>query len=414
MFRAAFRAGSVDAVYLRFASADVNEIARAARTMQFHGFNITSPYKERILPFLDDMDEAARRSGAVNTVVLRNGRLTGFNTDVEGVREALLRHGVTLRGKRALVLGAGGAARAAALALVSRGVSVTLMNRTIKRAQKIAAAFSCRVAPVEVIPREMENTDILISCISEGRSMVPRDCLTRDLVVLDAHYREETPLKRDATAGKCTVIDGREWLLFQGAGAFRHFTGQEPPVSAMRRALYDDGACAKKNIALIGFMGTGKSAVGRHLAQNLKMAHIDIDDEIERKSASSITDIFRDLGEASFRRMEERQIDAAAGTSGTIISCGGGAVLNAANVDRLRDSATVVWLNAGVGTILQRVGDDWSRPLLDVQDRRSEIDKMLRLRTDHYARACDLVINTDGKRPEEVAGRIQDEISTSL
>ncbi len=414
MFRAAFRASSMNAVYLRFAGSAANEIARMARSMHIHGFNITAPYKEKILPFLDDMDEAARRSGAVNTVILDKGKLVGFNTDIEGVREALLGHGVAMGGKKALILGAGGAAKAAALALVSQGARVILVNRTLERAQDIASAFSCRAAPVEAIPQEMDGADILISCISLGMSMVPRHSLRKDLVVLDAHYREETPLVRDAKARKCTVIDGREWLLFQGACAFRHFTGQEPPVLAMRSALYGDGECPRKNIALIGFMGTGKSTVGRHLAEGLKMTHIDIDGEIERKNASSITDIFKTLGEGPFRRMEERQIDAAARMSGRIISCGGGAVLNTASIDRLRSSATIVWLNAGVETILQRVGIDRSRPLLNVPDRKTEIEKMLRVRTGYYARACDLVINTDEKEPGEIAKRIYDEINTSL
>jgi shikimate dehydrogenase len=414
MFRAAFKATSLNAVYLRFAASEASEIARMARSMPIHGFNITSPYKEKILPFLDDIDEAALRSGAVNTMVLDKGKLVGFNTDIDGVREALLGHGIAVRGKKALVLGAGGAAKAAALALISQGARVTLINRTPERAREIARTFSCKAAPVKDISQEMDDTDILVSCISESGSLVPRHCLRKDLVVLDAHYRVKTPLARDAKAKECTVIDGREWLLFQGASAFRHFTGLKPPLPAMRSALYDDNGCPRKNIALIGFMGTGKSTVSRHLAENLKMAHIDIDDEIERKNASSITDIFKNLGEESFRRMEEMQIDAAARMPGRIISCGGGAVLNKASIERLRLYATVVWLSAGVGTILQRVGSDRSRPLLNVQDRRSEIEKMLRLRTGYYARACDLIINTDGKEPEEIAQRIYDEINTSL
>ena len=182
----------------------------------------------------------------------------------------------------------------------------------------------------------------------------------------------------------------------------------------MRSALYDDGGHARKNIALIGFMCTGKSTVSRHLVEKLKMTHIDIDSEVERKNVSSITDIFKDLGEGPFRRMEAEEIDAAACMPGRIISCGGGAVLNTASIDRLKKSAIVVWLNAGVETILQRVGNDLSRPLLNVPDRRSEIEKMLQLREGHYARACDLIINTDEKGPEEIAKRIYDEINTSL
>ncbi len=414
MFKAAFGASSVGAVYLRLASPDAKETVRTAESMGIRGLNITSPYKEKILPFLDDIDEAARRSGAVNTIVARQGKLAGFNTDVDGVREALIQHGVTIRGEKALILGAGGAAKAAALALTSEGARVTLVNRTVERARDIARTLPLSVASLDAIEEEMSDTRILVACMSEGAPVVPPRCLTEGLVVLDAHYREETRLVREAKERKCTVIDGREWLLFQGASAFSHFTGKEPPVPAMRRALYDNGIHVRKNVALIGFMGTGKSTVSRCLAESLKMTHIDIDSEIERKNGSSIADIFANQGEAPFRRMEVDEIGAAARMSGAVISCGGGAVLERTNVERLRENSIVIWLNAGVETILHRVGKGGSRPLLNVPDRRSQIEKMLRQRRDHYAFACDLVVDTDRQETDEIVKRIYDEISTSI
>jgi len=267
---------------------------------------------------------------------------------------------------------------------------------------------------MEKIVVEMEDADILISCISEDMHVIPSHSLRKDLLVLDAHYRDETLLVLEAKAKGCTIIDGREWLLFQGAHAFSHFTGQEPPVEAMRKALYNDQALTKRNIALIGFMCTGKSTVGQHLAERLKMPLVDIDSKIAQKNGSSIEYIFNHLGEEAFRRMEEKEIECAAGMSGRIISCGGGAVLNKASMDHLRQHALVIWLHAGAETILQRIGNDRSRPLLNVQDRRSEIEQMLRLRKDYYAYASDLFINTDEKGPGEIAKRIYDESNTSL
>lgn len=414
MFHAAFSACSINGRYLRFASSNIEEIVRAARGMELSGLNITSPHKEEVLPFLDDVDEVARKLGAVNTIVFSQGKLRGFNTDIEGVKKAILFHGVTMGEKKALVLGAGGAAKAAVCALVTEGAKVTLINRTFEKAQSIARTFSCRVAPMEAIAEELEDTDILISCLSEGIHFVPSRSLRKDLLVLDAHYKEETPLVRVAKIKGCTIIDGREWLLYQGAYAFSHFTGQEPPVTAMRKALYDNHVSTKKNIALIGFMGTGKSTVGKYLSKRLKMSLVDIDHEIARKKGSSIEDIFEHLGEETFRRMEEEEIKHAAGMSGRIISCGGGAVLNKDSMDNLKKNALVVWLYAGAETILQRTANDTSRPLLKVQDRKTEVETMLRLRKDYYAYASDLFINTEDKEPGEIAKRIYDESNRSL
>lgn len=414
MFRAAFKEYSMDALYLRFASSKTEEITQTAVDMGISGFNITSPYKEEVLPFLDDVEEAARKLGAVNTIVLDKGKLKGFNTDIEGVKETFLTHGVAISGKKVLVLGAGGAAKAAVFALVAEGAEVTLMNRIFEKAQSIARILFCKVAPMEAISQEMEDVDILISCLSESRHIVPSHSLTKDLLVLDAHYREETPLVRVAKVKGCTIIDGREWLLFQSTHAFSHFTGQEPPVTAMRKALYDEHMFTKRNIALIGFMGTGKSTVGQYLAKRLRMPLVDIDGEIAQKNGSSIENIFEQLGEEVFRRMEEKTIEDAIGMSGRIISCGGGAVLNKASMDHLRKHALVIWLYAGAETILQRTANDTSRPLLNVQDRKAEVENMLRLRKDYYAYASDLFINTDDKEPGEIAKRIYDESNRSL
>lgn len=414
MFQAAFRACSIDALYLRFAPSKTEEIVETAKSMDISGFNITSPHKEEVLPFLDDIDEAARKSGAVNTIVLYKGKLKGFNTDIEGVKKALLVHGGAISGKKAVVLGAGGAAKAAVFALVTEGAKVTIINRTVEKAQDIARTLSCEAAPMETIERNMKDANILISCLSEGSHIVPSQSLIKDLIVLDAHYRKETPLVRDAKVKGCTVIDGREWLLYQGAHAFSYFTGQEPPIAAMREALYDDQIVKKRSIALVGFMGAGKSTVGKHLAGMLKMPLVDIDEVIAHKQGSPIENIFEQLGEEAFRRMEVEEIQATAGMSGRIISCGGGAVLNKISMDRLRKNAIVVWLNAGVKTILERTGNNRSRPLLNVQDKKASIEKMLQLRQDYYAYASNLFINTDKKEPGEIAKRIYDESSTSL
>jgi shikimate kinase len=154
-------------------------------------------------------------------------------------------------------------------------------------------------------------------------------------------------------------------------------------------------------------MGAGKSTVGRHVAQKLKLPFIDIDSEIEKMNNSSIENIFERNGEEAFRKMEADEIKRVAGLPGRVISCGGGAVLNRDSMHYLREYCIVIWLWASIDTILKRAGNSGVRPLLKVKDRRSEIETLLTFRKPYYADA--LFINTDHKNPGEIAERIYDE-----
>jgi shikimate kinase len=244
---------------------------------------------------------------------------------------------------------------------------------------------------------------------------VPVHSLRKGLVVLDANYGETTALVREGARNGCTIIDGREWLLYQGVKAFTFFTGiQKPPIEAMRKALDEMKEFKKRSIALIGFMGTGKSTVGRRLAEQLKITFVDIDSEIEKNNKSSIEEIFRHNGEEVFRKMEAREIERVAGMPGRVISCGGGAVLDKDSMNYLRKYCIVIWLWAGIETILKRTGENKGRPLLNVNDKRSEIETLLTLRKPYYADASDLFVSTDYKKPEEIAERICNESAQFL
>jgi shikimate dehydrogenase len=411
IFQAAFSALSMnDHYYLRFASSRAQEITRAMKDIPVSGFNVTSPFKEKVLSLLDETDDGARKIGAVNLIVNENGRLKGFNTDITGVENAFLENNVMLTGKKAVVLGAGGAAKAAVAALTAAGTDVVVINRTFKKAQSLSETFTCRAVPMEELGKETAEADILVSCLPVGKGVVPLHALRQGLVILDANYGETTTLVSEGARNGCTIIDGREWLLYQGAKAFTCFTGiQKPPIEAMRKTLYEKKDFKKRNIALIGFMGAGKSIIGRHVAEMLKMPLIDIDCEIEKMNNASIEEIFEHNGEEAFRTIEANEIERVAGLPGRVISCGGGAVLNKDSIHYLREYCIVIWLWAGIKTILNRTGENKARPLLNVKDKRSEIETLLTFRKPYYAHASDLFINTDYKKPGEIAERICNE-----
>jgi shikimate dehydrogenase len=144
--------------------------------------------------FLNNVEDNARKIGAVNTIVIERGKFIGYNTDIIGVRDALLVNGVDLRGKKAVVMGAGGAARAAIFALQTEGTDVVISNRTFEKAKKIAEALGCRASKMENLDGELENTDMLISCIPSTERMVNPHLLRKELVILDANYRGDAKL----------------------------------------------------------------------------------------------------------------------------------------------------------------------------------------------------------------------------
>lgn len=159
------------------------------------------------------------------------------------------------------------------------------------------------------------------------------------------------------------------------------------------------------NITLIGFMGTGKTTVGRILAERLGYTFVDIDSVIEKEQGVTISHIFSELGEAYFRMLERDKIKELCRGEGLVISAGGGAVLDTRNVDDLRVSGPVVCLSAKPEEILKRVGGTDTRPLLQVPDPLAKIIEMLEARAPFYARA-DCTIDTSGLSPQEIAGII--------
>jgi shikimate dehydrogenase len=242
MHEAAYRELGMDARYVTFEPQRENlETAiEGAQALGINGLNVTIPFKQDVLG-LCEPDELARRIGAVNTVDL-SGPLTGHNTDAVGVTRALSHHDVSLAG-RAVVVGAGGAGRAAAFALADEGMDIAIANRTVERAHELATEIDGAGGHgLGELDSLVAGADVLVNATSVGmdsdRSPVPGAALHGDLAVLDAVYSPvETKLLREAAAAGATTVDGAWMLLYQGVGAFERWTGREAPVEAMNEAL---------------------------------------------------------------------------------------------------------------------------------------------------------------------------------
>jgi shikimate dehydrogenase len=209
------------------------------------GLNVTIPHKEKVGEFLDELGEEARMVGAVNTVQNLNGKLIGYNTDVEGFKRAL---GVDVRGKRAVLLGAGGAGRAVAYALVSSGARCIILNRTEERAKELAERYKIlgeiegKALTPGNIKEAMRGADILVNATSLGMKGEEiegvGEVLDEEILVMDLVYNpRETPLLRRAREKGARVVEGWKMLLHQGAFSFEIWTGRKAPLEVMERVL---------------------------------------------------------------------------------------------------------------------------------------------------------------------------------
>lgn len=270
IFNAAFTDQEKTARYTRLAATSAAEAILLMRRHALAGINVTAPFKKDMISLMDRVDAPVRDIGGVNTVVMENDSLTGYNTDYLGVVDSLRKRKIAVAGRRCVVLGAGGAGRAAAYGLVGEKARVTIVNRTWEKAAAAAQTLGCGAGRIESLRSLVDAADILISTLSAQVQVVEEEFLRDGLVVFDANYRQ-SPIPAMAARKGCTVITGEEWLLNQAIPAYRLFTAQEPPAGVMEKAFFssDRGDTAKKNVLLLGTMGRDQAAIGQGLAKEL-------------------------------------------------------------------------------------------------------------------------------------------------
>lgn len=253
MHNAAFKALKLDFAFLAFKvkAADVEKAVSGMRALGIHGLNVTMPHKSAVINYLDEVDQAAKAIGSVNTILNKKGRLFGFNTDGVGALQALRENGVEPRGKKVLLLGAGGAARAIAYTLAREADELVILNRTAKQAAELAnllkQTFDRKVVADALSPNaikdNLQDSDVLINATSVGmkpnanQTPVAFEWLRPDLAVMDIVYNPvETKLSKDAKAAGAKVVSGFEMLIYQGAASFEIWTRHSAPVEVMRHA----------------------------------------------------------------------------------------------------------------------------------------------------------------------------------
>lgn len=407
--RALFDACGIRASYTRATAETAGDVLRMARGIGLSGFNVTAPFKEEMAGAVDACDPVSMRLGAVNTVLLGGGRATGFNTDPSGIRFALGRCGFRTGGSTAVVVGAGGAAKAAAWALLGDGARVAVVNRAEGRARLLAESLDCGWRPWSELSEAAGGADLFVSCIPSGDDGVPELSLRPGQTVLFSDYRDSASARRAAASG-CRVASGLDWLAGQATHAFSLFSGN-PPTGGMLE-LSCAAACTPprpaRGVALAGMMGSGKSRVGAMLAEKAGRDFIDTDRLVEQSAGLSTAEIFRRYGEEHFRKLETEAVFRAAASRDAVVALGGGAVLGEENRRALREAFAVVWLWADPDTLYDRVAGT-GRPLVR-EGGRERFHAVYRARLHVYAAAADLVVDAS-QIPEELCGAILREVA---
>jgi len=250
----AFEELGINGIYVPFLTNEgrVYEALQGMRAMNISGLNVTMPYKQTVIPYLDSVDPMAEKIGAVNTIVNEEGLLKGYNTDADGFKKSMDANNVNWRSTKVAVLGAGGAARAICYLLAENCCDICILNRTHDRAKELAksiAPFSdgnIRALKLneDTLKRIMPDIRLLINATGIGMgsyvgvSIVPGDLLDSNMVVFDAIYHPaETELLRLARNKGATIIGGLDMLIWQGIIAFEKWTGLQAPFGIIKEKI---------------------------------------------------------------------------------------------------------------------------------------------------------------------------------
>ena len=303
----------------------------------FQGLNVTIPYKRTVMPLCDEIDPRAAAIGAVNTVVNQNGRLTGYNTDIDGFLYMARRAGVDMAGKKVVILGSGGPSRTARAAPGELGAReiVTVSRRGEDNYQNLSRHADAQV---------LVNTTPVGMYPNWGQSPVSLESFPALEGVLDVVYNPlRTALLLQAEERGLPCSCGLPMLVAQAKRAAELFTGQNIDDSRAEAVLH--GLREQlTSIVLIGMPGCGKTTVGRALAEKLGRTFVDLDEEIVRRAGTSIPEIFAREGEAGFRERESALVREFGEHTGLVVSTGGGVVTRRENYIPLKQNGLLLHL----------------------------------------------------------------------
>ena len=343
---------------------------------EFKGINVTIPYKQDVIPFLNSIDKAAEEIGAVNTVVNRDGKLSGYNTDFIGLKRLILSQGLKLDGKKVLILGTGGTSRTArAVAKALNAKTILTVSRSAKTSDDKADSISQSVISYQDAAALHNDCDIIINTTPCGMfpkiddSPIDLSPFTKLSGVIDVIYNPlRSRLVLQAQEKKIIAAGGLYMLVQQAIAASEYFFDTTYSDDEADR-IYKTILNKKQNIVLVGMPGSGKTTVGKKFAKKLNRRFYDTDVVITEKEGTTPAEIIRTKGEQAFRDIESAVCRELASEQGVIIATGGGAVLRKENVFNLKKNGLLFFIDRPIEAI--KPTDD--RPLSSSEDKLRQV-----------------------------------------
>ncbi|MCR0249682.1 shikimate dehydrogenase [[Clostridium] innocuum] len=329
---------------------------------EFTALNVTIPYKKDVIPYLDEMDEHAKAIGAVNTIVNRDGKLKGYNTDFTGFLYMVKKHNVHMEGKKVLIIGNGGASAAiqAVVQHESAGsmviVDVVPGNGAISYDEMFSSHLDAEIiintSPIGMYPR-IGNAPIDISMFHKCEVVL--DVIYNPILTRLCFEAQEMDIKR---------VNGLEMLIAQAKQSVEFFLDKSIDDQIIDD-IYQDMLRERCNIVLIGMPSAGKTTIGKMLENRMQKEFIDLDDIIIEKAGKSIPEIFEESGEAGFRAIETEAAIEVSKLNNKIIATGGGTIKHKVNMDYLRQNGITIFIDRDVDKL---ISSDPNRPLSKSSD----------------------------------------------
>ncbi len=366
---------------------DEDELPRFFQERDFSGINVTIPYKQAVIPFLDEISDEAKKIGAVNTIVKKEGKLFGFNTDFFGMRALIKSAGLDLENKTVLILGTGGTSKTAVEVSKSLGATEIV---------KVSRKKSSDTVTYDEVYEKFSGADVIINTTPVG--MFPNADKTPVDVkkfknlqgVIDAVYNPlRTNFVLDAESIGAKGRGGLYMLVAQAVYASALFLDKTADESVIDKT-YARILKEKRNIVLCGMPSSGKTTVGKEIAKVFGKKFIDTDDVVVEKRNESISDIFEKYGEGEFRKEERLAIEELSKENGLVIATGGGAVLDENNVRALRRNGIILFLDRSLENLVATA----DRPLSSDTEK---LKNLFEKRYDVYKSCADAVIPADGE-----------------
>lgn len=367
------------------------EVVSLLRSKDFDGLNVTIPYKETVIPYLDEIDPAAKEIGAINCIVNKNGKLHGYNTDYQGFKDMLIANGFDVKGKNVALLGSGGASKACRKALDDLGANTFIISRTPRDKM---------ISYQELYEREKEFS-VIVNATPVGMKPnqddmpIDLDRFTNLEGVVDIIANPiRTRLLFEAYEKGLKTCGGFEMLVRQAFVAdeffFDHKFDEKEIEPCINHVLKE-----KRNIVLIGMPTSGKTTVAEEVSRKTGHTWIEMDNELVKEFGTSIKDVFATKGEGYFRKQETELSKKLQDKENCIISCGGGIIKNRENMRYLRENGVVIWLDRSV----DKLYGTSSRPLSQDHDA---IAKLYEERKDLYDHYSDIHVDNNGPLEETI------------